>query len=197
MSVVTFGQKCLLSPFSPLPLHSDSLLLQAQTSLSGMLTCGNEPALQCTTSRYCCRDGGRKGQCLKTEKWMYVSDWKDEKDLNSWNYFGSAVLLLHLIYLTPVQSSAWHCFSQGIKTFDFQIFLGSSSSSFCMYSHEAANITQEWRESYSEIWRKCSWLCQKSALQFKLLCSAVVGVWLLSVIWLQGTWSSSLTSEKK
>lgn len=139
-----------------------------------MQICGNEPALQCTTSRYCCRDGGMKGQCLKIGKWMYVSDWKDEKDLNSWNYFGSAELLLYLIFLTPVQSSAWHCFSRGIKTFDFQIFLGSSSSSFCMCSHEAANTTQEQRESYSGMWRKCSWLCQKSALQFKLLCSAFV-----------------------
>lgn len=91
--------------------------------------------------------GGKDSALREGNGCVYVSAWKDEKDLNSWNDFCSAVLLLHLIFLTPVQSSA--CFSRGIKTFDFQIFLGSSSSSFCKCSHEAANTMQEWRENYS------------------------------------------------
>lgn len=166
------------SPFSPLPQLSRSLLPfpQAQTSPSGTLTCGNEPALQCTTSRYCCRERGGKGQHLTRGKWMYISAWKDEEDWNFWNDFCSAVLLIHLIFLTPVQSSARCRFSWDIKTLDFQIFLGSSSSSFCMCSHEAANTTQRRsrEEIYSGMWRKCSWFWQKNTLPFKLLCSTFV-----------------------
>ena len=40
-------------------------------SLSGTLTCGNEPALQCTTSRYCCRErAGRDSVLREGNGWM-------------------------------------------------------------------------------------------------------------------------------
>lgn len=145
---VTLGWEDLQSLFSPLPQLSHSLLPlpQTQTSLFQALTCGNEPVLQCTTSGYCCREGaggGGKGQILKGQKWMLVSAWKDSKDWNSWNDFCSEVLLLHLIFLTPVQSSAWCCFSRDIRTLGF-------SSSFCMCSHDAANTPQVERKSIQE-----------------------------------------------
>lgn len=140
---VTLGCEDLQSPFSPLPQlsHSPLPLSQPQTSLS-LLWKWASVAVYHKWILLQGGDGGN-GQILKGQKWMLISAWKDSKDWNSWNDFCLAVLLLHLIFQTPVQSSAQCCFSRDMRT------LGSSSS-FCMCSHEAANITQVERKSIQE-----------------------------------------------
>lgn len=120
---VTSGQKDLLSPFSPVPQLSHSpppVCSRPEFSLSSTQTCGNEPTLQCSTSRYCCRERRGKDSVLREGNRCMFQLGKTKRIEILGIFFFSAVLLLPLIFLTPLQSSAWCCFSRDMKTLDFR-----------------------------------------------------------------------------
>lgn len=119
------------SLFSGAPAFSLSppLCSRLVFSLSSTQTCGNEPTLQCSTSTQADTAAGRGGE--RTVSYEREADacfswerWKGLKFLESFFFFFflPAVLLLPLIFLAPLQSSAWCCFSRDIQTLDLRYY---------------------------------------------------------------------------
>lgn len=115
------------SLFSGAPAFSLSppLCSRLVFSLSSTQTCGNEPTLQCSTSRYRCRERRGKDSGLREGSRCVFQLGKMERiEILGifFFYFLPAVLLLPLIFLAPLQSSAWCCFSRDIQTLDLRYY---------------------------------------------------------------------------